>query len=228
MVAGLTVKETIQKIDEHLSKTLVQPEVAVRITDKPKNKQVGGTHLIGPDGHINLGTFGQVYVAGMTVDEARKAIERKLAEFFDKPSVAVDVTAYNSKVYYVIVQGGDAGDSIFRFPLTGNDTVLDALAQVNAKLHKNTRLWVSRRAGENETKTLQIDWEKITAEGDAASNHQLRPGDRVFLQDARPKGKAATDRTKSDSAFGPPRSANSDRGITGRIDRDSGGAAFGF
>ena len=217
-VAGLTVKEAIQKIDEHLSKTLVQPEVALRITEKPRNKQVGGNHLIGPDGHINLGTFGQVYVAGMTVNEAREAIEKKLAEHFDKPSVAVDVIAYNSKVYYVIVQGGGAGDSIFRFPLTGNDTVLDALAQVNAKVHKNTSLWISRATGERKSKTLRIDWEKITAGGDAASNHQLRPGDRVFLQDAVPRNKAAEDATRSNTALGEPRNSNS--GLTDRIDRE--------
>jgi polysaccharide export outer membrane protein len=215
-VAGLTVKETIQKIDEHLSKTLVQPEVAVRITDHPKNKQVGGTHLIGPDGHVNLGTFGQVYVAGMTVDEARKAIEKKLAEHFDKPSVAVDVTAYNSKVYYIIVEGVGQGDSIHRYPLTGNETVLDALAQVNV-IRRDMNFWILRPNADGAFQLIAVDWTKLKSGEDSIRKYQLRPGDRVFLEDAVQKS-APADPTKSNSAFGPPR--NSNRGLTGRIGRE--------
>jgi hypothetical protein len=104
--------------------------------------------------------------------------------------------------------------------------VLDALAQVNVTLHKNTTMWISRPAGEKESKTLRIDWAKITSEGDAANNYQLRPGDRVFLQDAVPRNKAAEDPTRSNSAFDAPRNSNS--GLTGRIDHDASSAKFGF
>jgi polysaccharide export outer membrane protein len=183
-VVGLTVKETIQKIDEHLSKTLAQGEVAVRIADRPKNKQVGGTHLIGPDGHINLGTFGQVYVAGMTVNEARNAVEKHLGQYFEKPSVAVDVSAYNSKVYYVIVEGDGKGDSIQRFPLTGNETVLDALAQANTTIKNDMYIWIARHAGNDALKPIVVDWTKLKSGEHPARNYRLQSGDRVFLQDA--------------------------------------------
>ena len=45
--------------------------------------------------------------------------------------MSVDVLAYNSKVYYVIMDGGGYGQQIVRLPCTGNETVLDAIAQVN-------------------------------------------------------------------------------------------------
>ena len=59
------------------------------------------------DGRVNLGgLYGSVYVAGMTLKEARAAIELKLAEQLDDPKVSVDVLAYNSKVAYLILQEG--------------------------------------------------------------------------------------------------------------------------
>jgi polysaccharide export outer membrane protein len=181
-VAGLTIKETIQKIDEHVRKTLRDPEVAVSMAEKRKNQQVGGTHLIGPDGHLNLGTFGGVYVAGMTIEEARQAIEKTLGEHFEKPSIAVTVTAYNSKVFYVIVEGREKGDSIHRFPMTGNDTVFDALAQVNATIRKDMKIWISRPSAEGAFQQIPVDWARLKSGEDSARRYQLQPGDRVFLQ----------------------------------------------
>ena len=42
----------------------------------------------------------------------------------------MDVLAYNSKVYYVITDGGGAGEQVYRIPSNGNETVLDAIAAI--------------------------------------------------------------------------------------------------
>ena len=81
-------------------------------------QQIKGEHLIGPDGAINLGSYGTVDVAGMTVAEVRKAVEGHLAYYLDKPEVSVDVYAYNSKFYYVVTER-DGADFITRIPCTG-------------------------------------------------------------------------------------------------------------
>ena len=57
-------------------------------------------------------------------------IERHLSTYLEAPQVAVDVFAYNSKTYYVITQGAGQGDDVTEFPITGNETVLDAIAQL--------------------------------------------------------------------------------------------------
>ena len=44
--------------------------------------------------------------------------------------VNVDVIAYNSKVYYVITDGGGYGQQVYRLPITGSETVLDAVGQI--------------------------------------------------------------------------------------------------
>lgn len=60
-----------------------------------------GPYLVGPDGTINLRRYGVVHMAGKTMIEARRALQKHLAQYFDSPEVSVDIAAYNSKVYYV-------------------------------------------------------------------------------------------------------------------------------
>ena len=79
---------------------------------------------------MTLGTYGGVPVVGKTLAEAKQAIESHLSRYLENPEVAVDVFAYNSKVYYVVFQGAGTGDAIYKFPITGNDTVLDALSGI--------------------------------------------------------------------------------------------------
>ena len=67
-----------------------------------------------PTARVNLGTYGLVYVAGMTLDEAKQAVETQLANYLDKPQVSISVFAYNSKVYYVITEGAGQGDLVAR------------------------------------------------------------------------------------------------------------------
>jgi protein involved in polysaccharide export with SLBB domain len=52
---------------------------------------VSGKHMVGPDGTVNLGTCGQVYVAGMTIEEARDAITKAIAPKIESPRVLVDM-----------------------------------------------------------------------------------------------------------------------------------------
>jgi polysaccharide export outer membrane protein len=57
---------------------------------------------------VNLGTYGRVRVVGLTMDEARRAIEMHLSQFLESPQIALDVMGYNSKVFYVVTQGAGA------------------------------------------------------------------------------------------------------------------------
>ncbi len=130
-VSGLTLEEAAEAIYRQLIRVLKQPEVSVTLAASAGMQQIAGQHRVGPDGTINLGTYGTVYVTGMTVEEAKKAIETQLQQFLDSPEVSVDVYNYASKVYYIIGQGAGLGDSCVRVQITGNDTVLDAISQIN-------------------------------------------------------------------------------------------------
>jgi hypothetical protein len=74
--------------------------VSVSLAFSAGAQQIVGEHLVGPDGRINLGTYGSVHVAGKTIDEARAAIEAHLAKHLDKPEIVVDLFGNNSERNY--------------------------------------------------------------------------------------------------------------------------------
>ena len=109
---------------------------------------------------------------------------RAAANYLENPRVSVDVFAYNSKVYYVITEGAGSGDSLVRVPITGNETVLDALAQVNGLSRLSSKnIWISRPApgGVNCDQILPVNWYEITKGAATATNYQVLPGDRIFI-----------------------------------------------
>ena len=101
---------------------------------------IRGEFQVGPDGAIDLGRYGKVRVAGLTVSRAREVVcehirdSERLPES-SAPEVSLDVFDYRSKVYYVVIEGAELGDQIQRIPFVGNETVLDALAQVRGIKH---------------------------------------------------------------------------------------------
>ena len=146
-VSGPDLGEAKDAIIEHLKNILTAPEVSVSLAESAGQQQIEGEHLVGPDGTVNLGTYGSVYVAGMTISEAREAVEKHLNEFLDEPEVSVDVFAYNSKFYYVVTEGAGLGDQIQRVPITGNETVLDAITQIGGLDRVSSKtIWIARPA----------------------------------------------------------------------------------
>ncbi|MCA9101296.1 MAG: polysaccharide biosynthesis/export family protein, partial [Planctomycetales bacterium] len=194
--AGLTVEQCAEKIAASMTNSLgiESPQVTVKRTG---STAFVGQHLVGPDGTLNLGMHGDVYVAGMNLAEVKAAVEEHLSAFYEQPKVAVDVFAYNSQVYYVIVQGNGPGDNVYRFSATGNETVLDAVAQVNGLVNDQVeRIWVAQPAPDESggDRELPVDWNAITSGGSTETNYQLLPGDRLFIEYARAAevGKAET------------------------------------
>lgn len=182
-VAGRTRQQAEELIAQHLQAVLPEPQVAVSVLQLSGLQQIAGQHLVTPDGTVTLGTFGSVSVVGATLAEAKWAIEAHLSHELENPEIAVDVFAYNSKVYYVVFQGAGTGDTVYRFPVTGNETVLDALAEIGGlQFVSSTRMWVSRPTPDGgSVQVLPVDWEAITAQGAVATNYQLMPGDRIFI-----------------------------------------------
>ena len=187
-VVGLTPDEAQAEIAQHLRQILESPQVSVSLAASAGAQQITGEHLVGMDGRVNLGTYGAVYIAGLTIEEARAAIEQQLAEKLEDPEVILDVFAYNSKVYYVITEGGGFGDNIQRFPVTGNERVLDAISNIGGLSRASSkRLWIARPApnGVGCAQILPVQWEDITRDAITATNYQLMPGDRLFIAEDR-------------------------------------------
>jgi protein involved in polysaccharide export with SLBB domain len=185
-VAGLTLEEAQTVIRNQLKQSLTNPQVAIALGQSRTIQQVRGEHLVRPDGTINLGSYGSVYVAGMTLTQAKCAVEKYLSQFVLNPEISLDVFAYNSKVYYVITDGAGFGQQVFRFPITGNETVLDAISNIAGLpvVASKKYIWVARPSapGHGCYQILPVDWKAITQGGATETNYQIFPGDRVYVR----------------------------------------------
>ena len=186
-VQGLSLKEAEVEITKHLRQYINQPEVVVQLAQSSSLQPIQGEHVIYPDGTVNLGLYGRVFITGMSLTEARDAITKHLEQFLEQPRVAVDVLAYNSKFCYVVLEGAGTGDRIVRLPITGNDTVFSAIASANNGLlpSSSREMWVARPTRDGCAQILPVDWKAMTADGSSKTNYQLMPGDRVFVREDR-------------------------------------------
>jgi protein involved in polysaccharide export with SLBB domain len=185
-VAGLTIEEARQAIEKHLKQILKAGfQVNVTLARTGGVQQIRGEHLVRPDGTIGLGSYGGVNVTGLTIPEAKAAIESYLGQFLLNPKISLDVAAFNSKVYYLITDGAGNGEQVIRFPVTGGETVLDALGQINGLSPVSSKkIWVVRpsSADPNGGQVLPVDWAAITQRGATATNYQILPGDRIYVK----------------------------------------------
>ncbi|AMV39895.1 polysaccharide biosynthesis/export family protein [Planctomyces sp. SH-PL62] len=178
--------------------------ILVEVLEALEGRPISGERLVRPDGKITLGFYGEVYVAGLTIPEVKEKIVLHLRKYLsdellglfeedpktgkpipidpkDTDRVFVDVTAYNSKNYYVLGDVGAPG----KLPITGNETVLDAIQYAGGLLPtaapQNIRLVRPAPAGACCEQLLPVNLAAITSGGDPATNYQLMPGDRLVV-----------------------------------------------
>lgn len=178
--------------------------IVVEVLEALPGRPITGERLVRPDGTISLDFYGKVYVAGLTPTEAKEKIILHLRYYLndevlglisedpetgelvpippaESDRVFVDVTAYNSKVYFVM------GDVLApgRLPITGNETVLDAINFAGGLAPTasvpNIRLVRPAPPGSSCQQVLPINYEAIVHAGDTTTNYQLMPGDRIVV-----------------------------------------------
>lgn len=198
-------------IPRELNKTslpeyVVEPPdlIVVEVLEALPGRPITGERLVRPDGTISLDFYGKVYVAGLTTTEIKEKIVLHLRTYLtdevlglidvdeqtgepipvaagESDRVFVDVTAYNSKVYYV--QGDVLAPG--RLPITGNETVLDAINYAGGLAPTasvpNIRLVRPAPPGACCEQLLPVNYEAIVNAGDTTTNYQLMPGDRLVV-----------------------------------------------
>jgi polysaccharide biosynthesis/export protein len=185
-VGGLTLEDVEKVVRAALRRAgVTDPQLAIGLAQFRGVQQVQGQHLVRQDGTIALGNYGCVHVAGLTLAQVKVAVERHLTQYLQDPEVGVDVGVYNSKYYYVITDGAGYGESVFKFPITGKETVLDGLAQIGGipAVGSTKKIWLARPSPATHccSQILPVDWNAITQAGVTATNYQLFPGDRIYV-----------------------------------------------
>jgi polysaccharide export outer membrane protein len=179
-------------------KSDIKEELKAPLVDSTKPlpvQDISGSFMVRMDGTVNLGFWGSVPVAGLSLDQTAETVRQHVLKSktltdlglkAESLVVIVDVIAYNSKRYYVIMDGGGYGEQVYPFPITGSETVLDALGNVFG-LHtvaSKRNIWVARRSphADQPWQILPVDWIGITQHGIITTNYQIMPGDRIYVK----------------------------------------------
>jgi polysaccharide export outer membrane protein len=178
---------------------VVEPPDELEVSIRPQPPDwTPGPLTVQQDGVINLGFAGDVYVVGLTLPEVELKIAQQLTMAAmvqntkpDQPyRVSVRLANVQSKYYYVMGTVATQG----RFPIKGNETVLDAILQAGLKsnsLPEKAYLVRPHPPGAMD-QVLKIDWCGIRERGDTLTNYQLFPGDRVIVPGTKPPSLIAT------------------------------------
>jgi protein involved in polysaccharide export with SLBB domain len=133
------------------------------------------------DGSIQLGKFGRIVVAGMTVEQIEQVVQAHVrAVLKDVGPITVRLSSRQSKVFYVLGEVNAPG----AFPLAGRETVLDAILAaggVNSRADLR-KITLSRPTPPESCRVvLPICYEQIVQLGDTSTNYQIHAGDRIFV-----------------------------------------------
>src|SRR5438045_3314406 len=79
-VADMTPEEIQKVVQNKVRQFAKAAEVTVSLAQSRGVQQIAGQHIVRPDGTVGLGSYGSVYVAGMTIAQAKGAIEAHLSK----------------------------------------------------------------------------------------------------------------------------------------------------
>ncbi len=157
---------------------VIDPPDVVSIYVKD-NEDLSGTEItVGPDGKISRPLIGVVTVAGKTVAEVSEELRQLYGEFLRDASVTVMVTGYKSKFVYVDGEVRRPG----RYAYTGNDSVVNALAQSGflTKRASPNGIHVAR-GNPNDPEIYPVRLKDIIVDDDSRTNWLLEPDDIVYV-----------------------------------------------
>jgi polysaccharide export outer membrane protein len=177
---------------------VVEPPDELDVSVRPAHPDFSLTTLtVQMDGNIDLGHAGDVYVAGLTLQQIELKLAQQLAAIAGKQApqggYQVSVRLVNgsqSKSYYVLGAVTTQG----KFSITGNETVLDGILQAGLRTNSmpEKAYLVRPHPAGGPDQILAIDWCGIRDRGDTLTNYQLFPGDRIVVPGGKPPGLLST------------------------------------
>ncbi len=179
LAPGLKHELAKQPIDEYF----VEPgdRILVEPIKLDSQFQSAGDQVVMVDGSIDLGKFGRLRVAGLTVEDIEHAVVQRIAQVSDtQEQINVQLLETNGSHIYVLGAVGSPGT----YPLSGNETVLDAILLAGGLTSSASacNIIFVRPTDDCQCRVVQrICYRQITQLGDVTTNFQLQPGDRIVV-----------------------------------------------
>lgn len=139
------------------------------------NNRVLGSRIDGA-GRIQLPTLGPVYVAGMTVGQIQRKVQRLYEDIINKPWVVIEVLEHRSQPVYLIGRFNTPGVVYLDRPTT----LVQALAHGDGFEHTAHLRGARLLRGD---RVVPVDVYRLLREGAVEQNVWMQPNDTVYVPD---------------------------------------------
>ena len=182
-VAALPSNLPIEKCKTVLPNYFVEPgdDLLIEPVDLSADLRLPPDQRVLVDGTIDLGEYGRLIVAGMTLEQIEDAVMVRIESLTTKRhAINVRLLEANASLVYVL---GEVG-SPAAYPLVGRETVLDAILQAGGLTSRASPCDIVLVRPTNPCDcrvVLPVCYRQITQMGDTTTNYQLQPGDRIYV-----------------------------------------------
>lgn len=131
-----------------------------------------------PDGRLSFPLIGQITAEGLTVEDLKSEIERRILRYVPNPNLTVAIQQINSLHIYVIGKVNSPG----RFELNTNVNILQALAMAGGlnPFADQKRIKIFRDTG-SRTRIFNFNYQEVADGENLRQNMILQRGDVIVV-----------------------------------------------
>jgi polysaccharide export outer membrane protein len=140
-------------------------------------KEYSRDALVQPDGSIEMLMIGAVHVAGLTPEQARRALAERLSRYVSHPEVNISIRLFSSRVVTIAGEITASGTYEYKDGMRLLDLLMRAAGpREDASLGK---VKIFRKIG-GKTTRIEVDMKNIL-DGDMSGNVELQPLDMIYV-----------------------------------------------
>lgn len=145
-----------------------------------KNADLTRTVTVRPDGKISLPLVGDVQASGLTTEELKTIVTRRMKDYIATPEISVLVTTINSYFYYITGEVARPG----KYPLKERTTVLQAISVAGGftPFASKNGMALFRKDPLNATEVkFRVRYDDIISSEDPKKNLVIQSGDTIVV-----------------------------------------------
>ena len=155
------------------------PDDTIQV-DVRRHPEFSGLYTVNAEGKIEYKFVGDVIVDGLTKVQLQERLAQILSEYILTPDVNVQITAFQSKVYYVVGEVNRPG----KFYMKGNTvTIREALVQAGLPTQAASmrRCRLVSPSDKKKNQYHNVNAYELLYGGDLKENIDMKPGDILYV-----------------------------------------------
>jgi polysaccharide biosynthesis/export protein len=131
------------------------------------------------DGFITLTGIGDLHVAGLTIPELTKELEKSYTKILTNPVISVTLRDFNKPYFIATGHVGKPG----KYELRANTTLVEALGIAGglSDSSKHSDVWIFHRLPDGTVQSKHVNVKQMLAGGKLNEDVSLQPGDTVYV-----------------------------------------------